>query len=381
MSSIVVQLEKFEGPLALLLHLIRKSEMDIYDIEIHKITEQYLAYIKMMKELNLEVAGDFVAMAATLIHIKSKMLLPQYDEDGLPVEEDPRQELVSRLLEYERYQQAGKTLYDRQLLGREVFARGFKLEQTSADPTIILDEGGLFAMIGLYRRALKKVKKNVHVVMEKTQSLSSRILELRNYFIPGQRIRLDELVRPEERTKPKWVITFLSVLELGRMGFVSVFQSETYGPIHIDTKKTIERDVVSQVQELEAPEIQALDLNTQVVTTGPVETEIEPEAASDAEIEEAERQMELAEQTAQSEELAGLLENPQAALEAPAVIAEDLAVAMENQQALDNVNERSEESVVSNSTETDLEIVTDSTVTEFAEILEPDPGNEPEPTI
>ncbi|MEQ1875393.1 MAG: segregation/condensation protein A, partial [Bdellovibrionia bacterium] len=190
-SNIVVHLEKFEGPLALLLHLIRKSEMDIYDIEIHKITEQYLGFIKMMKELNLEVAGDFVAMAATLIHIKSKMLLPQYDQDGLPLEEDPRQELVSRLLEYERFQQAGKNLYGRQLLGREVFARGFKLEQTAADPTIILDEGGLFAMIGLYRRALKKIKKNVHVVMEKTQSLSSRILELRHRLLPGSRVRLD----------------------------------------------------------------------------------------------------------------------------------------------------------------------------------------------
>jgi len=281
--------------------------MNVYDIEIHKITEQYLAYIKMMKELNLEVAGDFVAMAANLIHIKSKMLLPQYDEEGLPVEEDPRQELVSRLLEYERFQQAGKSLYDRQLLGREVFARGFKLETTAADPTIILDEGGLFALIGLYRKAIKKIKKNVHVVMEKTQSLSSRILEIRDRLIPGYRVRFDQLIHENERTKPKWIITFMSMLELGRLGFVSIFQNEAYGPIHIDTKKTIERDVVSQVQELEAQELQALDVNaTHMIATGPAEPE--PEAASDAEIDEAERQMELAEAVVQSENLGELLE-------------------------------------------------------------------------
>jgi segregation and condensation protein A len=107
--SISVQLPKFEGPLALLLYLIRKEEMDIMDIKIHEITGQYLEYIKLMKELDLEVAGEFVAMASTLIHIKSRMLLPQYDENGeIVANEDPRKELVQKLLEYQKYQEAAK---------------------------------------------------------------------------------------------------------------------------------------------------------------------------------------------------------------------------------------------------------------------------------
>jgi segregation and condensation protein A len=304
--SINIHLEKFEGPMALLLFLIRKNEMDIYDIEIHKITEQYLEYIRVMKELNLELAGDFVAMAATLIHIKSKMLLPQYDAQGDLVEDDPRKELVNRLIEYERFQLAGKQLYKRDLLGREVFARGFKVEKTAVDPLIILDEGGLFSLIGMYRRAIKAIKKNVHVVMSKTQSLSSRILEIRHKFIPGQRVRFDELVTTEESYKSKWVITFISILELGRLGFVSLFQNETYGAIHIDTKRAVGRDVVTQVEELET-QSQALQ-NIETAASSVIAINQEPsEAASDQEIEAAEHQMELLEQQTVSEELSDVL--------------------------------------------------------------------------
>ena len=107
--SIRVQLQQFEGPLDLLLYLIRKEEMDIFNINVVEITKQYLDYIKLMKEFDLEVAGEFVAMASTLIHIKSKMLLPQYDENGEVVEsEDPRKELVQKLLEYEKFKEAAE---------------------------------------------------------------------------------------------------------------------------------------------------------------------------------------------------------------------------------------------------------------------------------
>src|SRR5262245_29769059 len=112
--SIRVQLAHFEGPLGLLLYLIRKNEMDIYDIEINLITKQYLDYIKNMKKLDLEVAGDFIAMAATLIQIKSKMLLPQHSETGEETDvEDPRKGLVQRLLEYQQYQNISKQLNSR----------------------------------------------------------------------------------------------------------------------------------------------------------------------------------------------------------------------------------------------------------------------------
>ena len=109
MSALRVHLQQFEGPLDLLLYLIRKEEMNILDINIVEITKTYLDYIKLMKEFDLEVAGEFVAMAATLIHIKSKMLLPQYNENGEVLEiEDPRKELVQKLLEYEKYKEAAR---------------------------------------------------------------------------------------------------------------------------------------------------------------------------------------------------------------------------------------------------------------------------------
>src|SRR5690606_37393916 len=127
------------------LYLIRKEEMDIYNIPIHRITQKYLEHIQMMKKLDLEGAGDFITMAATLIHIKSKMLLPQYDQENEEMPEDPRKELVQRLVEYQRYQNASKEMLDRPILNRDVWRRGFKedivLEQNQ---DIELDESGLF---------------------------------------------------------------------------------------------------------------------------------------------------------------------------------------------------------------------------------------------
>lgn len=295
--SIRVHLDQFEGPLDLLLHLIRKNEMDIYDIEIHKITNQYLEFLKIMKELDLELAGEFIAMASMLIQIKSKMLLPNYDENGeVIVEEDPRKELVSRLVEYQKYQEASKWFKDRPLLGRDQWRRGFREIWSDGEHVIILDEGGLFAMIGLYRKVLQKAKKGIHVVMEKAQSLSQRILEIKDRLIIGQQTTLDQLVHEHERTKTKYVITFMSILELARLGFISIFQNETCGAVYVDPKKVIEKDVVSQVQELENPEIQGapvLDLTAKTVKVAEEPEQLE--MATDEDIAALEKQLETQE--------------------------------------------------------------------------------------
>jgi len=271
----LVQLQKFEGPLGLLLHLIRKEEMDIFDINVHEITRQYLEYIRLMKELDLEVAGEFVSMAATLIHIKSKMLLPQYGDDGEVIEtEDPRRELVQKLLEYQRYQEASKKLYDRPLLNRDVWTTGvnFDFKAGESESEIILDENGLFSLISMYRKAMRRMKTAVHKVRAKVQSIASRILEIKDRLVVGTRITMRELISapalqpaeaaagaggtaaPNEPREPRVqvLITFLSLLELGRMGFVHLFQNETYGDIHIETKQEIERNVIERVQEFEA---------------------------------------------------------------------------------------------------------------------------------
>lgn len=292
--SIRIQLEQFEGPLGLLLHLIRKNEMDIYDIEISKITQQYLDYIHVMKELDLEVAGEFVSLAAWLINIKSKMLLPQYDaETGEPVQEDPRKELVSRLLEYQQFQEASKWFKDRHVLGRDTWKRGFREIWTDADGSIILDEGGLYAMIALYRKALKKAQRGVHIVMEKMQSLASRIMELREFLIPGTTVEMSSLIPKLEWTRTKLVITFMSVLELSRLGFTSIYQNDDCGPIHVNTKKAIENDVVSQVQELNAQPMEMEAPQSKKFANVFEEDVVAPiEAASDEDIDLLEKQLE-----------------------------------------------------------------------------------------
>lgn len=259
--SYLVHLQQFEGPLGLLLYLIRKEEMDVFDINVNEITRQYLDYIRLMKELDLEVAGEFVAMAATLIHIKSRMLLPQYDEQGEVVEqEDPRKELVQKLLEYQKFQEAAKQLYDRPLLGRDVYSRGIR-EDFRADEIgeVITEEGGLFSLIASYRRIVRKAQRAVHKVRPKVQSIASRVLELKDFLIVGTRVILRDLVTVGGQTsRTQLLVTFLSMLELGRMGFVSIFQSETYGDIYIDPKRAIERNVLERVQEFDAGDTEAV---------------------------------------------------------------------------------------------------------------------------
>lgn len=248
--SVVVQLSKFEGPLALLLYLIRKDEMDIFDIKINEITTQYLDYIKLMKELDLEVAGEFVAMAATLIQIKSKMLLPQYDEKGEVIEtEDPRKELVQKLLEYQKYQEAARLLYERPLVGRDMWTRGVRLNLDEPTEEIEVEENGLFQMISLYRQIMRSAKKRIHQVTAKAQSIASRILEIKDLLTVGSRKTLNELIGETENRMRQVLITFLSVLELAKLGFVGLYQTETYGDLWIDLKKPIEKDVVSAVEE------------------------------------------------------------------------------------------------------------------------------------
>ncbi len=236
-----------------MLYLIRKEEMDIYDIPIHRITQKYLEHIKMLKKLDLEGAGDFITMAATLIHIKSKMLLPQYDQENEEMPEDPRKELVQRLVEYQRYQNASKEMLNRSILNRDVWRRGFKedivLEQNQ---DVELDESGLFGLIAAYRSTVRAAMKRVHRVAKKGQSIASRILEIRDLLIPGERRVMKDLIAADEMSKNKLLVTFLSMLELAKMGFVRVFQSEPYADIHVEPLRAIDRDVIQRAESYES---------------------------------------------------------------------------------------------------------------------------------
>ncbi|HRO67501.1 MAG TPA: segregation/condensation protein A [Pseudobdellovibrionaceae bacterium] len=249
-GQITIQLPHFEGPLALLLYLIRKDEMDIMDIKIHEITGQYLEYIKMMKEFDIEVAGEFIAMAATLIQIKSRMLLPQYDENGEIIEqEDPRKELVQKLLEYQKYQEAAKLLYERPLVGRDLWLRGSRERLEPKTEEIEIEESGLFSLISVYRKMIRAANKRVHKVTAKTQSIASRILEMKDRLVVGVRLTLQELVTSAEERARQTLITFLSLLELGKLGFVGLSQTEPYSDLWVLGKKPIETDAISRVEE------------------------------------------------------------------------------------------------------------------------------------
>ncbi len=261
-----VHLQKFEGPLPLLLYLIRKEEMDIFDINIYEITTQYMEHIRQMKELDLEVAGDFVAMAATLLQIKSRMLLPNYSEDGEVIEsEDPRKELVQMLLEYQKFQAAGKNLLKRYLLGRDVFGRGASYRVDDQTGAVVIEaDNALFALIGAYRRSIKKMKRAVHQVKAKSLSIASRILQIKDRLTLGRRVLLADIVAADSASgdpkdfRTQLLITFLSVLELGRLGFVSLFQNEVFSDLHIEAKKEISASGMDRVQEFDSGENEGL---------------------------------------------------------------------------------------------------------------------------
>ncbi len=252
---VIVELDGFSGPLDLLLYLIRKEEMDIFDINIQEITKQYLDSIKQMKKLNLEAAGEFVAMAATLIQIKAKMLVPQYNEEGEVIEDaDPRKDLVRRLIEYQMYQDAGKRLYERPLLGRDLFLRGRRENIQMPEGEVILEEeNALYALIASYRGAVRRMKKAVHKVAKSLKSIRERIMEIRVHLKVGQRVLMSSLLEQNaEDHKGNKLITFLSLLELGKLGLVSLFQSENFADIHIEANTEINEDVIAKVENYDA---------------------------------------------------------------------------------------------------------------------------------
>lgn len=229
-----VHLDKFDGPLDLLLHLIRKNELDVCDIPIAVITRQYLDYIKLMKELNLEVAGDFLVMAATLLQIKSRMLLPVDEpEEGEEEEGDPRAELIRRLMEYQQYKEAGMVIGARALLGREVFAR------TYADPLLTSarsEEGplevSLFELVDAFRVLLARIPaEHFHdVAAAETFSIADCINEILSLLQEQDSLQFDDLVR-DELTRERVIVTFLALLELCRLKLIRIFQNEHEGSI------------------------------------------------------------------------------------------------------------------------------------------------------
>ena len=229
-----VHLDKFDGPMDLLLHLIKKNELDICDISIAVITRQYLDYIKLMKELNLEVAGDFLVMAATLLQIKSRQLLPLDDQEEAEEEDaDPRAELVRRLLEYQQYKEAGMVIGARALLGREIFVRldsdpVMKAAQNVEGPL----EVSLFELVDAFRVLLQRIPaESFHdVAPGDSLSIADCINEILSLLQEQDTVQFDDLVR-DELTRERVIVTFLALLELCRLKLIRIFQGSEFGQI------------------------------------------------------------------------------------------------------------------------------------------------------
>jgi segregation and condensation protein A len=230
-----IELPIFEGPLDLLLHLTRKHELDILDLPIAFVTEKYLAYLGLMDQLNLDVASEYLVMAATLAHIKSKMLLPtpptdqdDEEEDGM----DPRQELIRRLLEYQKYKKVAEDLGARGIAGRDVFARGIPAPQ--AEGVAPLAEVGLFKLLDAFQKVLKRAQKDLSFeITAERISIQERMTQIVERLRGVKNCNFEDLFE-DIITTYDIVVTFLALLEMAKMKMMRIYQSDPESPIYLE---------------------------------------------------------------------------------------------------------------------------------------------------
>ena len=236
-SAYSVELDIFNGPLDLLLHLIKKNEVDIYDIPIALIIEQYLEYLDFLKDVNLEIVGDYMSMAAELGYIKSRMLLPRIKDEDEDEGQDPREELVRQLLEYERYRSAAEGLGTMEILGKDVFLAGYDRKEAFGEPAEETEfvKFDLWSLVDAFSNIYENRKKS------ETEEIS---LAPQTYTVEERRNQLVEIMRSrkeilfedlfgEDINRMELVITFLSILELLKDCILDVFQPTFEEPIKI----------------------------------------------------------------------------------------------------------------------------------------------------
>lgn len=244
-----VRIENFEGPLDLLLHLIKKNEINIYDIPIAMIAQQYLDYVEAMKELNLNVAGDFLVMAATLLQIKSKMLLP-VDESSTDEEEgpDPREELVRRLLEYKKYKEAAHALDNQEKVWREVFSREQGPMETIETEDTALENVSLFDLVDALKGILDRSPgKQLLEIIPDNLTVRDRMNVILERLEDRDSVSFVELFESSCH-RLVVIVTFLAMLELIRLRVARVFQAETFGPILVSRTFSLVPDPTELVE-------------------------------------------------------------------------------------------------------------------------------------
>ncbi len=226
-DQLKITLGEFDGPLDLLLYLIRQDQVNIYDLPIARITEEYLRYLNLMQELDLTVAGDFLVMAAQLIELKSRMLLPRDPLAPIEEEEDPRAELVNRLLEHEKYKAAAQMLWSRATVEQAVFTRA-EIETDTNNPEVAV---GLFDLLRVFQQILARHKEEILMEIEREEvTMADMIERLRNMVRSAGELNLMKFFE-RSQSRRELVVAFLSVLELVRMSEISLRQRETFGDI------------------------------------------------------------------------------------------------------------------------------------------------------
>lgn len=241
-QAYTVRLEAFEGPLDLLLHLIKQEEIDIWNIPIARITEQYLEYMQMFRELNINLAGEFIVMASTLIYIKSRLLLPP-DPSKTPEqleEEDPRRELVYQLLEHQKFKNAAQMLYAKETVESNVWAHPpVEIREDEDDVTTVT----LFDLVGSFQQVLKRLESNPTLQYEHEEyTIERTIAELRQLLLLRKSVRFSEFLE-RGLTRQNIVVIFLALLELARLREIRCVQEKAFGEILIRAARVRPADV------------------------------------------------------------------------------------------------------------------------------------------
>jgi segregation and condensation protein A len=230
-----VKLEVFEGPLDLLLYLIKQDEIDIYDISIERITSQYLEYLQAFKELNIELAGEFIVMAANLIYLKSRSLLPidQQPPEEDAEEDDPRWDLIRQLIEYKKFKEAAAALHLRELEQERIFPREGDTSSILQGP-LRLEEVGIFQLINAFQTLIKRIeaRQDVQEIFAERFSVSDKIDTILQRVANGVRLRFSDLFG-DVASRVEVVVTFLALLELIRLKQVRALQKNMFDEIEI----------------------------------------------------------------------------------------------------------------------------------------------------
>jgi segregation and condensation protein A len=230
-----VKLEVFEGPLDLLLYLIKQDEIDIYDISLERITSQYLEYLQAFKELNIDLAGEFIVMAANLIYLKSRSLLPrdQQPPEEDVAEDDPRWELIRQLIEYKKFKQAAAALNQRALEQERIFIRESRPSLDLQEP-LRLGEVGIFQLISAFQTVIKRMeaRQDVQEIFSERLSVSEKIDTILQRIALGTRFRFSDLFS-DAASRIEVIVTFLALLELIRLKQVRALQKNVFEEIEI----------------------------------------------------------------------------------------------------------------------------------------------------